>query len=141
MRINSRIWFQIYFCYTVPLKACANSLRIGSWLPVVMSDSPGFDTPGRLTPGRFLGKIWITQRNHNQKYFYPLLSGPGSLELWKNSGWKFSLIVPLIRIQKSQMTCRGMIPRGHCLAGVSYPRESYKNLNNSAKSEPKSKKF
>ena len=33
---NQTIWIHIYFCDTVPLKACANILRIGCWLPGVV---------------------------------------------------------------------------------------------------------
>ena len=39
----------IYFCETVPLKACAKFFRNGCWRPGVMSDLRGSHTPGRLT--------------------------------------------------------------------------------------------
>ena len=48
------------------------------WYPWEI-DSAQYDTPGR-----FLRKFWINKRNLDQwKYFNPLLSGPGWLELWK----------------------------------------------------------
>ena len=84
----SRIRIHIYYCNTVPLKF-AKVLRNGCWLPGVMSDSPQYFTAGRLTlisvqyhtAGRFLRKI--RNLNQNQKYLYPLFSGPGSFEWWK----------------------------------------------------------
>ena len=69
------------FLWHGPFKGLCKKFKNLQLPPGVMSDSPGYDTLGR-----FLRKIQITQKNHNQnqKYFYPLLSGPGSLELWKN---------------------------------------------------------
>ena len=103
----------MYFCDTVPLKACAKVFRNGYWLPGVMSDSAQYDTPRR-----FFQKIRITRRNLNQnwKYFYPLLSGPARLDLWKKTGPKSHLI----RIWKSRMTRLGMnmIPWGDWLCTV-----------------------
>ena len=73
-------------------------------------------------PTEIFQKIRITRRNLNQnwKYFYPLLSGPARLDLWKKTGPKSHLTVPLIRIWKSRMTRLGMnmIPWGDWLCTV-----------------------
>ena len=85
------IWFNIYFCDTVPLKACANILRIGCWLPGFMSDSPGSHSPGRLTQRSMIpSRDWLSavQYDTGGNFFMknlinsinPLVSGPDSNE-------------------------------------------------------------
>ena len=81
----SRIWLHIYFWDKGPCK------HFKSWLLTPRGHElvewlPGVAYPGEIdsglydSPKRFLQKNWLTRRNlnQNQKYFYPLVSGPGS---------------------------------------------------------------
>ena len=85
----------------------------GVWYPGE-TDSPGYDTSGR-----FFRKIQITQKN--RKYLHPLLSGPGSLELWRKQFKRFvgqSLYLGSRKVRwlprvwyLGRLTHRGMIPQ------------------------------
>ena len=96
----------------------------GTWLGAVSYcaelDSAQYDTArsqSRKTP--------ITRRNldKNRKYFKPLLSDQGRLKLWKKTGRKSSLTVPLKRIRKRHLTRRSMILRRTWLSAVWYCAE------------------
>ena len=52
----------------------------------------------------FNTKIWISRRKRNQiqKYFNPLVSGPGWFELWKKLGSKILLDCPLKQRSKAE---------------------------------------
>ena len=68
---------------------------------------PGYDTPGsqyfcneNLNDS---AKTWMTQQklDQSQKYFNPLVSGPGWFELWKKLGSKILLDCPL-KLRKAE---------------------------------------
>ena len=58
---NSRIRNHIYFCDTVPLKACSKVLRKGCWLPGVLSDPGELDSPGMWPRGDMMKSLvpWL----------------------------------------------------------------------------------
>ena len=95
----------------------------------------------------------------NSKYFNPLPSGQGRLELWKKTVRKSCLTVPLKRILKRHLTLCSIVLRGtwHCAELDSaqydtalsltlrsicrYCAELRKNLNISAKTKRNLKTF
>ena len=104
-------------------------LRNGCWLHAVLSDSTQYQAACNLTlrsiilSGVNLKKNWITwqNRNQNRKYFKPLLSGPGSLELWRKKIVVLSFKKDTEKSHGSAQydSVRNLTPRSIILGGTS----------------------
>ena len=107
-----RIRIHIYFCDPVPLKACANVLRIGCWLPGVISDSPHYDTLG-LPAVSYPREIFYAKF---ELFCENIITQDRMMKktVCRKSRWN----VPLNRIRKNHMTPRSMITRGDWLHAV-----------------------